>query len=140
MKRSFLFSFVLFAAMGSAHAACYGTAAYRTCTDTSGNSYTTRQAGNTAYTDGYNAQTGTSWSQSTRRSGNTSTTNGYDANGNRWNATSRRSGNTTYTNGVDSNGNTFSGQVRTNGRTTTYSGIDSKGKAYYKTCTATGCF
>lgn len=140
MFRRVLSGLVLFAAVGSAHAACYGSTSYRSCTDTSGNSYTTRKLGNTSYTSGYNAQTGSSWNQSTRQTGNTSTTTGYDADGNAWSSSSRRTGNTTYTNGYDAKGNTFSGQIRTNGRATTYSGTDSKGGYYRKTCTATGCY
>lgn len=116
MFRGVLSSFLLFAAFGSAHAACYGPSSYRSCTDSNGNSYTARKLGNTSYTSG------------------------SDADGNTWRSSSRRSGNTTYTNGYESQGNSFSGQIRTNGRSTTYSGTDSKGRYYQKTCTATGCY
>lgn len=97
----------IFAAF-SAQAACYGTGAFRTCTDDSGNSYTVNKLGNSTYVQGTNAETGSTWSQQTHRSGNTSSTYGSDAAGNSWNSNTYRSGSSTNTYGTDSNGNSFS--------------------------------
>lgn len=127
-------------AAGTANAKCYGSGSYKTCTDDQGNSYTVRQQGSTTHVDGYNYQTGSSWSQSTQRTGNTSRTTGYDADGNSWSQSSRTSGNTTYQSGYDSNGNAYNGTIRRSGNSVNYSGTDSNGNYYNKTCTAYGCY
>ncbi len=59
--------------------------------------------------DGYNSETGSSWSQDSYRMGNTTQTHGYDADGNSWNMQQQRLGNTTFYSGTDSDGNFFSG-------------------------------
>lgn len=125
---------------GAAEARCTGTETYKRCTDDSGNSYTVKQYGNRTQVDGYNYQTGNSWSQSTQRTGNTSRTTGYDADGNQWTQNTRRSGNTTYQSGYDSDGRSYNGTVRRNGSSTTYSGNDSDGNYYRKTCNQFGCY
>ncbi|MGX5674000.1 hypothetical protein [Thermomonas fusca] len=140
MKIAIFAGVLALSAVGFAHAGCYGSSTYRTCTDAKGNTYSTQKIGNSTYTNGYNSQTGSSWNQSTQRIGNSSYTTGSDAQGNSWNANTQRIGNTTYQSGRDSNGNSFSGQVRKNGSSTTYSGYDSNGNSYQKTCTAYGCY
>jgi len=74
MKHAVLVGIAALFISGNAAATCYGSSTYRTCTDASGNSYTTQKIGNSIYTYGYNAQTGSSWSQSTQRIGNNSNT------------------------------------------------------------------
>ena len=101
----------------SAFAACYGSGAYRTCTDSSGNTYSTSRSSSSSYTNGYNSRTGSSWGQQTYRSGGSSTTYG-----------------------TDKRGRSYTNSVNRSGGTTTYSGTNSKGKSYYKTCTSLGCF
>ncbi len=87
---------------------CVGSSSLRTCTDASGNSYTTQRIGDLSYTDGYNSRTGSSWSQSTQRIGDTSFTTGTDADGNTWNSTTQRIGDTTFQHGTNSEGESFS--------------------------------
>lgn len=87
---------------------CYGTSSYRTCTDKSGNTYTTQRIGDSSFTDGSNPVTGSNWSQSTQHIGDSSFTTGYDADGNSWNSTTQTIGDTTFQNGTDSEGNSFS--------------------------------
>ena len=87
---------------------CVGSSSLRTCTDASGNTYTTQRIGDFSYTDGSNAETGSSWSQSTQRIGDTSFTTGYDADGNSWNSTTQRIGDTTFQHGTNSDGESFS--------------------------------
>ena len=77
---------------GVAEAGCFGTAALSTCYDGSGNSYTVNRLGNSTYVNGYNAQTGSSWSQNSQTYGNTTYTNGV-TNGNSWNSTQTNYGN-----------------------------------------------
>lgn len=127
-------------ALGNAHAACYGTGSYKTCTDDSGNSYNVQQYGNTTTVDGYNASTGSTWSQSTQRIGNSAYTNGYDAQGNSWSQNSQTYGNTTYQSGYDSDGNSYNGSIQRSGNSVIYSGTDSDGNSYYKTCNEYGCY
>jgi hypothetical protein len=99
-----------------ANAACYGSGAFRTCTDDSGNSYNVQKYGNTTTMQGYNAGTGSQWNQ-----------------------TSQTFGNSTYIQG-NSNGRTWNEQIHTSPGMTTYSGTDSLGRSFNKTCTALGCF
>lgn len=127
-------------ATGVAHAQCYGSNNYKTCTDDSGNSYVVKKYGGTTQVDGYNYRTGSSWSQSTRQVGNTAYTTGHDAQGNTWSQNSRTSGNTTYQSGYDSDGNAYNGTIRRTGNSVNYSGTDSDGNYYNKTCTAYGCY
>ncbi|WP_341678379.1 hypothetical protein [Niveibacterium sp. SC-1] len=108
----------LFAFASTASAGCYGTDAFKTCTDSSGNTYQVNKLGNTTTVNGYNAQTGSNWSQQSQQIGNTTITNGRAANGNAWNETTQNLG---------------------GGRTTTY-GTDSSGRSYQRTCSQFGCF
>ena len=104
-----VFATILFAAMTTvANAGCSGSGSYHTCSDNSGNRYTVQKYGNQTHLNGYNAGTGSTWSQNSTRYGNTTITNGFDADGNSWNMQQRRIGNSTYTSGFDSNGNYFS--------------------------------
>jgi hypothetical protein len=104
--------FAAFTAMilmtGVANAGCIGSGAFQSCTDTSGNSYTVNRFGNTTTMNGYNAQTGSTWSQNSNTFGNTTTHSGTASNGNSWNSTEQRMGNTRSIYGTDSQGNSFS--------------------------------
>ena len=84
-------SLLLIATASTSEASCSRIGNYVTCTD--GSNYRTQ--GNSTY--GYNAQTGSTWSQ--RQIGNS--TYGNDSQGNSWSA--RRIGNSTYY--TDSQGN-----------------------------------
>lgn len=95
-------------------AGCIGTESFQTCTDNSGNSYTVNRLGDSTYTDGYNAQTGSSWSQQSHTYGNTTQHTGV-TNGNSWNMTQTQ-----------------------NGYGQTFSGTDSQGQSFYKTCDSFG--
>lgn len=99
------------------HAACYGTGAFRSCTDDSGNSYTVQRYGNTTQVQGYNANTGSTWNQSSSTYGNTTQTYGTAVNGQNWNSTTIVS----------------PGMVN-------QSGTDSNGRSFNKTCTSAGCY
>lgn len=94
----------------AAHAAdCYGSGHYRQCYDyDSGNSYDTLRSGNLSITNGYNAGTGSTWSQDTHHYGNMSMTDGIDSNGRSWNTTTIHHGNFSTTSGFDSDGNYYS--------------------------------
>jgi hypothetical protein len=140
MKKHALSFLALLLVAGPVAANCFGTATLKTCTDDSGNTYTVQRLGNTTFVDGYNAQTGSQWSQNTQRVGNISYTTGNDADGNSWSQTTQRLGNTTYQYGYDSDGNSFNGTIQRSSSSTIYSGTDSSGNSYYKTCTAYGCF
>lgn len=70
----------------SASAACYGSKSFQTCSDDSGNNYTVQRFGNSTYMQGYNANTGSSWSQNSQTYGKSTFHNGVDANGNSWNS------------------------------------------------------
>jgi hypothetical protein len=99
---------VLTLVASAASAGCYGTGAFRQCFDDSGNSYSINKLGNTTTLNGYNAQTGSTWSQRSTTLGNTTTHNGYSSDGGNWTMTQRSIGGNTYTSGVDSDGNYFS--------------------------------
>ncbi|MEF2549527.1 hypothetical protein VQ045_20580 [Aurantimonas sp. E1-2-R+4] len=96
-------------AAAPASAACFGSNTFSTCTDDSGNSYTTNRYGNMSTTNGTSAS-GNTWSQTTTDLGSTSITNGVAADGNSWNMTQQNLGGgyRSY-NGTDSDGNSFSG-------------------------------
>lgn len=98
----------LFSLASPSLASCFGSGTMQTCTDDSGNSYTTQRFGNQSITNGYNANTGSNWSQNSITSGNNTFTNGTAANGNPWSATETRMGNSRSISGVDSRGNSFS--------------------------------
>lgn len=116
MKTRFTLIILASAFSMSAQAACYGTGSYQTCTDNSGNSYNVSRYGNQTQVNGYNAGTGSSWSQN-----------------------STTVGNTTFHNGTAANGNSWNGTTQSYGGITTHSGTDSRGNYYNKTCTAYGC-
>jgi hypothetical protein len=102
-------------ALNSLPSSCYGTSALRICTDASGNTYTTQRIGDLSYTDGHNAQTGSSWNQSTQRIGDMSFTTGTDADGDSWNSTTQRIGDTTFQYGTNSEGESFSSSCNEHG-------------------------
>ncbi|MHB9446938.1 hypothetical protein ACYG9R_09200 [Mesorhizobium sp. RSR565B] len=108
MKR-LLIALVLLSSTSLAHAACFGSDAFKTCTDNSGNSYNVQHYGNTTNVTGYNSNTGSNWSQNSTSFGNTTVTNGTAADGNSWNMQQQRVGNSTFYSGTDSDGNAFSG-------------------------------
>ncbi|MBS0452304.1 MAG: hypothetical protein JSS14_13430 [Proteobacteria bacterium] len=91
----------------AAHAGCFGSEAFKTCTDDSGNTYNVRRFGNTTNVQGTSLD-GHNWNQSSQRIGNSTFTNGTAADGSTWNSTAQRVGNTTFINGTDSRGNAFS--------------------------------
>lgn len=92
----------------TANAACYGSGSFQNCYDSSGNSYTVQRFGNTTMMNGYNSNTGSSWSQNSQTYGNTTYHNGTASNGNSWNMNEQRYGGTRFLNGTDSQGNSFS--------------------------------
>lgn len=98
-----------------AYSSCFGTHSFSNCNDDSGNTYTVRRYGNSTDMNGYNFNTGSSWSQNSRSIGNSTYTNGYDSDGNSWNMQQRTIGNRTYYSGTDSGGNFFSGSCGTFG-------------------------
>jgi hypothetical protein len=115
--KQFLTVAALAFAAANASAVCYGSAERRTCYDDAGNSYTTTKIGSVSTTSGYNARTGSNWSQQ-----------------------SQTYGNTTYMSGTAANGKQWNGTINSFGGTTTYSGVDSRGRLTQKTCTAYGCY
>jgi hypothetical protein len=77
---------------GPSFAACVGSDAFSSCADANGNSYTVNRMGNMTTMNGYNAQTGSNWSQNSQTLGNQTYTNGT-ANGRSWNETQTQFGN-----------------------------------------------
>ncbi len=114
MKNGLLLAITVFATV-TANATCYGTGAFRTCNDASGNSYNIQSYGNTTNMQGSNAQTGSTWTQN-----------------------SQTYGNTTYIQG-NSNGNSWNQTIQTLPGMTIQSGTDSRGNSFNRTCTAFGC-
>ncbi len=108
---------VVMAGSATAQASCFGTGTLRTCTDTSGNTYQTSRIGNSTFTNGFNAQNGTTWNQQSTRVGNTTMINGTAADGRSWNAT-----------------------INNTGSMRMITGTDSRGRGFTRTCTANGCF
>lgn len=100
-----------------AQAACIGSGALQSCYDANGNSYTVNRMGNTTITNGFNSQTGSSWSQTSTTFGNTTFHNGRAANGNSWNMTQQQHG----------------------GGLQTFSGTNSQGGYFHHSCTTYGC-
>jgi hypothetical protein len=96
-------------------ASCLGSGSFQTCNDNSGNSYSVQRFGNQTNMSGYNAQTGSTWSQHSATMGNTTFHNGV-TNGNSWNMTDQRFGNAR-----------------------TYSGTDSRGQSFFYSCNQFGC-
>lgn len=72
----------------SAFANCFGSDAFSTCYDYgTGNTYNIQRYGNQTHMNGYNAQTGSSWSQDSYNYGTTTQHYGTDSNGNSWSTT-----------------------------------------------------
>lgn len=114
MKTAIIAIFALFA-VGFASATCVGSGAFTTCTDTSGNSYNVQRYGNTTNMQGYNAGTGSNWTQNSQTYGNITQIQG-NTNGNSWNQT-----------------------IQTMPGMTIQSGTDSRGNSFNRICTAYGC-
>jgi len=82
-----------------ASAGCYGSSSVYNCYDyQSGNSYSVQKYGNSTYMQGYNAGTGSSWSQNSNSFGNTTFHNGTDSRGNSWSTTCQSIGGQFYCN------------------------------------------
>lgn len=109
MKKSLILgTLVAFTLSAPAFATCTGTGAFQSCFDSNGNSYTVQRFGNSTHMQGYNAQTGSNWSQNSQTFGNTTIHNGYAADGGSWNMTQQQLGGGFQTfSGTDSNGNFF---------------------------------
>ena len=108
--RSILTIAMVLAGISAADAYCVGTNALSTCYDDSGNSYTVNRFGNQTHMNGYNAQTGSTWSQDSTTLGN-STYHTGQANGRPWNETETRyAGGIRSIYGTDSEGNSFNYQ------------------------------
>lgn len=107
--KKLLITTALIIASSVAQANCVGTEAFKTCNDNSGNSYSVSKFGNTTNVQGYNANTGSSWSQQTYKQGNGyANTYGSDSKGNTWNQQHTPYGSF----GTDSDGNSFSSTRR----------------------------
>jgi hypothetical protein len=90
--------------IGVASANCFGTANSYNCFDSgSGNSYNVQKYGNSTSMQGYNAGTGSTWSQQSNTYGNSTFMNGTSSSGSSWNQTITH--NAVY--GTDSRGNSF---------------------------------
>lgn len=100
----------------TAFAACFGGNTFKTCYDSNGNNYTVNRMGNSTYMQGYNAQTGSSWTQN-----------------------SQTLGNTTYHNGT-TNGRSWNMQQQQFGNGQTFSGTNSYGQHFNKTCWNGNCY
>ncbi|MHC2359061.1 hypothetical protein ACVIOG_001202 [Rhizobium leguminosarum] len=110
MIKSITIALAIVAGVSSvAQATCFGTGSFRTCSDSNGNTYNIQKFGNSTNMQGYNAETGSSWSQNSQTYGNSTYSTGRAADGNSWNMNQRRIGNTTVYSGTDSDGNYFSG-------------------------------
>lgn len=66
------------------YAACFGSESFQTCSDSSGNNYTVQRYGNSTQMQGYNANTGSNWSQDSYSYGNSVQHHGRDSRGNSW--------------------------------------------------------
>ena len=107
MRKASTLSALVMLISHSASAACFGSGSMQTCTDNSGNNYSVNRMGNTTVTNGYNAQTGSQWSDTTNTMGNMVMHNG-NTNGQPWNMTQQNLGNVTTYNGMNAAGNSFS--------------------------------
>ena len=104
---SIAFGIAVLCVGGPAVADCYGSDAYKTCTDSSGNTYNVQKIGDMTTVQGYNPETGNSWNQTTTKIGNLSHTRGQDADGNSWTQNTQKIGDTTIQSGYDSDGNYY---------------------------------
>jgi hypothetical protein len=101
----FVFAAFLSLNISIAAANCVGTANSYNCYDgRSGNSYNVQKYGNSTYMQGYNAGTGSTWSQQSNTYGNSTYMNGTSSSGSSWNQTITP--NSVY--GTDSRGNYYS--------------------------------
>lgn len=114
MKKSIV-SVLALTCAGLAQAYCSGSGSSYHCSDASGNSYNVQRYGNATHVQGYNAGTGSSWTQNSQTYGNTTYMQG-STNGNAWNQT-----------------------ITTSPGMTNYSGTDSRGSSFQRTCNAFGC-
>ena len=113
--RTFVATMLLLTASSIVGATCYGTANNYTCNDASGNSYNVQKYGGMTNMQGYNASTGSNWTQNSQTFGNTTQIQGQ-SNGRSWNET-----------------------IQTMPGMTTYSGTNSHGQSFNRTCTTWGC-
>lgn len=114
MKR-LIFICIALLSTSLANASCFGTGSLRTCNDASGNQYNIQSFGNSTNMQGFNAQTGSNWTQNSQTLGNTAYIQG-NTNGNSWNQT-----------------------ITTMPGMTIQSGTDSRGSSFSRTCTVWGC-
>ncbi len=105
-KMKYFLAIALVFGASQSMAECFGSDSFQTCYDGSGNSYTVNRYGNTTSTNGYNAQTGSTWSQQSHTYGNITQHNGA-SNGNSWNMTQTQNGFGQTFSGTDSGGNSF---------------------------------
>src|SRR5262249_50298908 len=87
------------------NAACFGSDAFSTWTDNSGNTYNIQRFGNQTFMQGSNEGTGSTWSQNSMTLGNSTYINGRSSDGNSWNENIQHFGNMTTYSGTDSDGN-----------------------------------
>jgi hypothetical protein len=106
MRRiGFTASIAIILMTGGANAGCIGSDSFQTCNDSSGNNYTVNRFGNMTTMNGYNAQTGSTWSQNSNTIGNMTIHNGTSSNGGSWNLTDQSIGSNRIITGTDSHGN-----------------------------------
>lgn len=110
-----IFAFITFIVVTTAKASCIGSSNLYSCRDTTGNQYNVQKFGNSTNMQGYNAATGSSWTQNSQSFGNTTQIQG-NTNGRAWNQT-----------------------IQTLPGMTIQSGTDSRGNSFTRTCTAFGC-
>jgi hypothetical protein len=114
--RAFLAALLLAAPLAlHAQTTCFGSGAFQTCTDASGNTYNIQRFGNTTMMQGSNP------------------------NGSQWNQTSQTLGNTTYQNGTAANGRPWNDTTTNLPGMQIHQGMDSHGRPYSLTCTQWGC-
>lgn len=104
MQKFIISILILVISTTSGFAQCYGTDTYSTCYDyNSGNSYSINRFGDSTYMNGWNSNTGSTWSQNSRTFGDTTYMNGYSSDGGYWSSTITPYG----IFGYDSDGNYF---------------------------------
>ena len=104
MQKFIISILILVTSAISGFAQCYGTGAYTSCYDySSGNSYSINRFGDYTYMNGWNSNTGSTWSQNSQTFGDTTYMNGYSSDGGYWSSTITPYG----TFGYDSDGNYF---------------------------------
>lgn len=92
MKKIVLAIAAMLAATNASQAGCFGTGTYSTCTDASGNRYSIQRFGGNTYMNGYNANTGSSWSRNSSTFGNSTYTYGRNSQGQSWTSTTNQFG------------------------------------------------